>query len=157
MNKQSAMNCLLGARTTLLAAIEDLGETEIITLPVAGSWTIWDILAHIGGWAAWDLAGIKSIMAGEHPNLSVIQDVDSFNAQLVAGRSGWSLKQILAEMENTQTAMHELLDSLSDEEMFSIGLFKGPYWHNLAEWLKIAWEHEEEHAAQIRAWREKNS
>jgi hypothetical protein len=75
-----------GARAELLSAIEGLGETEMATLAVAGVWTIRDILAHIGGWAAWDLAGIRSVLAGGRPDFSAIQDVDTFNARLVATR-----------------------------------------------------------------------
>jgi hypothetical protein len=157
MNKQHAMNSLIEARAALLAAVEGLSETEMTTLPVAGPWTIREILAHIGGWAVWDLDTIKRILAGENLDLSVIQDVDSFNAQLVADRSGWSLEQIFAEMESAQTAMQELLDNLSDDELFGPGPFQGPYWNNLAELLQIAWEHEEEHVAQILAWREEHS
>ncbi len=154
MTRVNVMKSLSEARTALLDAVEGLSEAEMITLPVAGPWTMREILAHVSGWAVWDLDTIKRILAGENLDLSVIQDVDSFNARLVADRSNWSLTQILAEMANTQIKMQELLDRLSDKELFGAGLFPGPYWNNLAEWLQIAWEHEEEHVAQILTWRE---
>ena len=91
---------------------------------------------------------------GKRPNLSVIQDVDAFNQQLVAERKKWSVDKILAEMDNTGVAMQELVGSVSDRELFESDSFRGPYWESLAEWLQVAWEHEEEHIAQIRAWRE---
>jgi len=99
VDKREMLEHLTGAREELLAAIEGLSETEMTMLPVAGVWTIKDILAHIGGWAAWDLAGIRTILAGERPDFSAIQDVDTFNGRLVAERSTWSLDQVLAEME----------------------------------------------------------
>jgi len=34
----------------------------MMILPVAGIWTIRDILAHVSGWAAWDLEAIRSIV-----------------------------------------------------------------------------------------------
>jgi len=92
---------LIRAREELLAAIEGLSETEMTMLPVAGVWTIKDILAHISGWAAWDLAGIGTILAGERPDFSAIQDVDTFNGRLVAERSTWSLDQVLAIVRET--------------------------------------------------------
>ncbi|MDY6878329.1 MAG: DinB family protein [Chloroflexota bacterium] len=153
MGKQSVLDHLTRARAALLVAIEGLSETEMTTLPVAGVWTIKDILAHISGWAAWDLVGIRAILTGERPNFLVIQDVDAFNARLVAERSTWSLEQILAEMRDTQSALQELLISMPDEDLFRAGLFQGSYWDNLTGWLQVAWEHEEEHAAQIWAWR----
>jgi hypothetical protein len=84
----------------------------------------------------------------------VIQDVDAFNRRLVAERDGWSLDQILAELEVIQAALVELVDGMSDRELSEIGRFWGPYWDSVAEWLHVAWEHEEKHATQIHAWRE---
>ncbi len=49
--------------------------------------------------------------------------------------------------------MQELVDSMPDQDLFDTGVFRGPYWNNLAEWLQVAWEHEEEHADQIQLWR----
>lgn len=153
MDKQSVLEHLAGVRAALLTAVEGLSEAEMTTLPVAGVWTIKDILAHISGWAAWDLAGIRSILAGERPDFSEIQEVDTFNARLVAERDAWPLDQILAEMRDTQTALQELLANMPDEDLFRVGPFQGPYWDNLAGWLQVTWEHEEEHVAQIRGWR----
>jgi len=102
----------------------------------------------------WDQTGIQSALAGECPDFSAIQDVDAFNARLVAERSARSLDQILAEMQETQTASQELLADIPEEVLFRIGPFQGPYWDTLAGWLQIAWEHELAHTAQIRTWRE---
>jgi uncharacterized damage-inducible protein DinB len=154
MDKHGVLDHLTSARTQLLAAIEGLTKTEMTTLPVSGAWTLREVLAHIGGWAAWDLGAIKAIQQGKCPDLSVIQDVDAFNDWLLAERKEWSLKKILAEMEDTQVALQELVGSMSDRDLFGGGPFQGPYWENLAEWLQVAWEHEEEHIAQIQVWRE---
>jgi len=153
MDKQEVLDHLTGARAELMAAIEGLSETEMTTLPVTGIWTVKEILAHICGWAAWDLAAIKGVLAGKAPDLSAIQGVNTFNARLIAERGGWSLDRILAEMRDTQAALQGLLAGMPDENLFQARSFRGPYWDNLAGWLQVAWEHEEEHAVQIRAWR----
>jgi hypothetical protein len=141
------------ARSRLLAAVEGLeaGET---TLPLSGGWTLCDVLSHIAGWATWDVQTINAIRQGEQPDLSAIEDVDAFNAKLVAKRAEWSLSRILAEMESTQIAMQALLTGISNQELFESVVFQGPYWGNLAEWLQVVWQHEEEHAAQIERWPE---
>jgi hypothetical protein len=100
------------------------------------------------------LEAIATIQRGGCPDLSVIQDVDAFNNRLVAERKQWSVEKILDEMEDAQIGMQELVDSLSDRDLFMDSAFQGPYWENLAEWLQVAWEHEEEHIAQILSWRE---
>jgi uncharacterized damage-inducible protein DinB len=153
MDKRALQGHLTNARSELLDSIKDLSEAELIDLPVAGAWTIKDISAHIGGWAAWDLSSIEALQAGKHPDLSVIRDVDEFNRRLVASRKAWSMEDILDEMTTTQSALHAILADMPEADVFRGSSFRGPYWSNLAEWLQIACEHEEEHAAQIRAWR----
>lgn len=153
MKKQDVLTSLVTARAELLDAIEGLSEEQLTTMPVAGEWTVREVLAHIAGWAAWDLAAIRSILAGESLDFAPIQDVDAFNAGLVAEREDWPPSQILGEMGKAHDAMLELLAGLSEDEVFGDSRFHGPYWRSLAEWLQVAWEHEQQHAAQIRAWR----
>jgi hypothetical protein len=148
------LNHLARARTQLLSALEGLSQTEITTVSVSDEWTLREVLAHIGGWTVWDLGTIRAIQEGNRPDLSIIRDVDRFNDRLLAERSEWSLDQILAEMNDAQAAILELLGSMTVQDLFDVGPFRGPYWDSLAEWLQIAWEHEEEHATQIRVWRE---
>jgi uncharacterized damage-inducible protein DinB len=148
------LNHLASTRAQLLAAIEGLSATQLTTQPVLGTWSLREVLAHISGWAKWDLEAITAIQQGQCPDLSVIQDEDAFNNRLVAERRQWSPGNILAELEDTQVCMQELVGSLSDRNLFVDQAFRGPYWENLAEWLQVAWEHEEEHTAQILIWRE---
>lgn len=149
MHRDSVLSQLSAARAQLLAAIEGLSEADMTTLPALGAWTLRDVLAHISGWAAWDLQTIREMQYGEHPDLTVIRNVDAFNNRLVAERAQWSVARILGEMEETHAALQELLRGMSDEDLFRVGAFRGPYWDNLAEWLRVAWEHEEEHAREI--------
>jgi hypothetical protein len=72
MDKREILNHLAEARTQLLSAVEGLSRTEMTTLLVSDAWTLREILAHIGGWAAWDLETIRAIQQGNHPDLSVI-------------------------------------------------------------------------------------
>ncbi len=156
MKKQDVLARLEAARADLLRAIGGLSEREMTVLPVVGEWTVRDILAHISGWAAWDLTAIRGILAGDSADFSPIQDVDAFNARLVYERSDWPLGRILIEMEETLDATRELLAGMSEDDIFASEQFQGPYWRNLAEWLQVAWEHEREHAVQMREWRQNN-
>jgi hypothetical protein len=151
MDKEEILYSLTRARARLLAAIESLTEVETTTLPISEAWTIREVLAHVSGWADWDLDTIRAIKAGHSPDLSVIVDVDLFNEQLVTERSAWSLDHILAELEETSAAIQALVREMQEQDI-EASRFQGPYWSNLAEWLQVAWEHEEEHALQIEAW-----
>jgi hypothetical protein len=141
------------ARADLLTAIAGLDEATMASLPVVGNWTIKEVLAHIAGWAVWDLAAIRQVQAGEQPDFAALQDVTSFNARHVEERRNWTVTEILDEMDATRTALEELLMAIPEEDIFRVGQFRGPHWENLAGWLRVAREHEEEHAVQLRAWR----
>jgi hypothetical protein len=154
MKKRDVLASVEAARAELLAAIEGLSEEQMTKVPVAGDWTLKEILAHIAGWTVWDLAAVRGILAGDTPDFAPIADVDAFNAALVAERCSWPLERILLEMEEALEATLELLAGLPENEIFDEGRFRGPYWRSLAEWLQVAWEHEQEHTEQIRAWRE---
>jgi hypothetical protein len=64
------------------------------------------------------------------------------------------MARILDEMRESHAALQGLVHRMPDQDLFRVGLLRGPYWDSLAEWLQVAWEHEREHAAQIRIWRE---
>lgn len=153
MNKQDVLARLEAARGELLAAIEGLSQEEMTRIPVAGEWPVRDILAHIAGWAAWDTGAIRDILAGDTPDFAPIQDVDAFNTALVAERSSWPVERILREMTEALDETRTLLAGMSEDEVCSDSRFHGPYWRSLADWLQLAWEHEQEHAARIQAWR----
>jgi hypothetical protein len=110
------------------------------------------LLAHLGGWAAWDVTTIRAVRDGETPDWDIIHDVDSFNEAVVARRCGWSMSSVLAELRLWQFALEGLLAEIPCEETFDCVRFQGPYWPDLAGWLQVAWEHELEHAAQVRRW-----
>ena len=155
MDRDTVLSSLTRARNRLLAAIYGLAQEDMTTHLVCGEWTIREVLAHIAGWAAWDFGAIKDIKEGTLADLSVILDVDPFNQGLVAERSGRSTEQILDELSELQDATQQLLGEMPKGDILTSDRYRGPFWNSLAEWLQVAWEHEEEHAAQIESWRDR--
>jgi hypothetical protein len=153
MDRHAVLDRLNAARAELLLGIKGLDETTMTTLPIAGTWTIKEVLAHLSGWESWHLAAIRQALAGTAPDFSPLQDRDSFNRRLLEERRGWTVTEILDELDSNRTALEELLLEMPEESLFRAGPMRGPQWENLAGWLRVAREHEEEHAAHIRAWR----
>jgi len=153
MNRETVLERMDTVRAELLMTITGLDDATMTTLPVVGEWTIQAVFAHLAGWATWHVGSIRSAQAGEQPLFSPLQNRDAFNEHLVEERSSWTMTAILDELESTRTALHELLDEMSEEDIFRVGYLQGPQWENLAGWLRVIREHEEEHAKQIRAWR----
>jgi hypothetical protein len=153
MDRSVVLERMDAARAELLMTITGLDESTMTTLPVVGTWTIRAVFAHLAGWAVWHLESIQKALAGEQPDFSPLQERDAFNARLVEGRSSWTMTEILDELEATRMALEQLLNGMPEEEIFQVGYLSGPQWENVAGWLRVVREHEEEHATQIRAWR----
>ena len=112
-------------------------------MPVYGTWTAKDVLAHL---AAIDLAALNALrqsVKGEDVTWpwDSYPDGDSYNAAEVAKRRDWSFAQVRAELDQTH---HDLLAELEklpdswDEDESPIG------------WLP---SHDQEHAGALRAVR----
>lgn len=153
MDRRTVLERMDAVRAELLMTITGLDEATTTRLPVVGAWTIQVVFAHLAGWGTWHLESIRRGLAGEQLDFSPLQDRDAFNERLVEERSTWTMTAILDELEATRTASHDLLNEMPEEDIFRIGYLAGPQWENLAGWLRVIREHEEEHAAQIRAWR----
>lgn len=153
MDRHTVLDRMSAARVELLTGIMGLDEETMTCLPVVGMWTLKEVLAHLSGWAVWHLTAVRKALAGEQADLSPLQDRDSFNRRLVGERGSWTITEILDELDGTRTALEELLIALPEEEIFRAARFRGPQWDNLAGWLRVVREHEEEHAQQIRSWR----
>jgi len=152
MDKQEVVGRRTAARRRLLAAIAGRDEQAMTTLEVCGRWTVKAVLAHVSGWSRWDLETISALRAGEPADLSALDDIDGFNDRLVAERSNWTVAQILDEMQQVEAAMNRLIDDLPAESLSVPAPLTCRYWDTLADWLLIAWWHEEEHAAEFEAW-----
>ena len=153
MDRRTVLARQDAARAELLTAIAGLDEATMASLPVVGMWTIKEVLAHLAGWAVWDLETIRQIQSGGQPDFAALQDVKSFNDRNVAERRGWTVAEILDELDTARTALEELLMAMPEEDIFQVGKYRGPHCENLANWLRVAREHEAEHAVQFRAWR----
>jgi len=153
MGKEALIQRLVDARGDLLAAIGGLSEEELLHAPVVGRWPARDVLAHISGWAAWDVRNLRAALAGAPIEAEAIGDFDRFNAQSLRERAGWSVQQILLELEQNRAALLEMLEGVTDEDLTRPDAFVGPYWKTLAGWLSIEPEHEEEHATEMRGRR----
>lgn len=152
--KQDLLYRLRAERKHLLQILSELSDFERETLLVTEKWTVRDVLAHLAGWAVWDLHAIQQMIETGCVDFFPITNVDAFNAQNVADRSNRTWEQLVDEMEQAQADWLELLTTLSDEDLFVSTRFRSPEWETLADWVQIALEHEAEHARAIQGWLE---
>lgn len=130
----------------LLAALGGLSDDELRAPHVVGEWRGQDVLAHL---ARWDSIARQEIQAerdgrpsgGDYANYLEIND------QWAALDRALSPDQAKARFTAAHAALFALLDSLRVNDWTPL----------VRRWAKHAvWLHYPEHAAQIRAWRDRH-
>jgi hypothetical protein len=113
-------------------------------------WSVKDLLAHVAAWDRWELRQMERILDGERPQGAA---VDEYNAIVVAQWRDRSLEEVVAELRDARAAWVTWLRDLSDDVFFEGRPFDTWDWA-FPNCLRVEWEHDAEHAAQIAAWRE---
>jgi uncharacterized damage-inducible protein DinB len=127
-----------------------LSESLIFQQP---AWTVKDILAHIAAWDRWEHRTMISMLIGDQLNLTAVQDMDAFNATVLAEWRERSLAEVVVELEDARTTWLAWLRQVSSDVFFCPRWFADWNW-TFPNCLKVQWEHDAEHAKQIARWRE---
>jgi len=135
-----------GAWRDLQVSFEGLPEEEMLQPGVTEAWSVRDILAHVAVWDAFALDRLPGILeTGKHPEY---EDVDAFNARMTEEKRGLTLEAVRQELDATHQRLLDYLGGVSPASVAGNVAFR----ERLAA---DTWDHYPEHAAAIRAWREK--
>ncbi|HLF71668.1 MAG TPA: DinB family protein [Dehalococcoidia bacterium] len=144
MKREEVIEAYRASRRALLEAIEGLTEAEA-SEPAIEGWSLKDHLAHIAQWDELRFFELNRISAGQQPGYSALTPelVNKFNDFSSAQRRGWSLAQVLWELESTRARLLETIANLSERGL-DAEAYKG---------VGLVSRHESEHAEAIKAWR----
>ncbi len=120
-------------------------------------WTCRDVLAHIGKANDRLFQNIlREVIAGRHIDQAVLDvDTQGDNGRLVAERRGWPIEKVIAEVEEAEEEILELLSQLTDDHQ-SYRQDDPPFVLSGFVRLVEGESHALEHLAQIRAALEAN-
>jgi len=133
----------------LLRQLLYLDRTELTQELFLDSWTVKDVLAHIGAWDRWEHRQMERLMAGKRPERV---GPESFNDVVVAQWRDEPLSAVVEEVRAARRTWLTWLDGIADGEFFRHRPRRDWDW-TFPNTLKVQWEHDAEHAAQIAAWR----
>lgn len=124
----------------LQQALAGIPDDRMSETGVCGEWSTKDLLAHIAFWDDLDVEQIKARSIGAE-----IQPVDwqAANDKSSAERADWSLSRARQEFEDAHA---RLLALCADHPGYAAEIVD-----------KDTWEHYDEHAAQIREWRQQQN
>jgi uncharacterized protein (TIGR03083 family) len=159
MNRSEIVSALESARRELLEAIDGLTPEQMARPGAVGEWSVRDVLQHISLWEAELVRLLLHVKKGRRPGgerYSGEIDVDALNARWHEETRHRPLERVLDDFHAVRRQTLRWLDEFSDDELTrprkAEWLRGEPLWRWIAD---DSFEHDQEHAAQIRAWREK--
>jgi uncharacterized damage-inducible protein DinB len=157
MPKANIIADLRAARARLLQALEGLTDEHMLQVGAVGIWSIKDVLAHLVAWEAELVTALSRLEQHKRqpPRIVEIDDIDDWNDEQYHTNVARSLDVVLDDFHGVHKHLIAALESLDDRilddnrrwpwmegEPLSYLVFENAIWH------------EDEHAADIRAWRE---
>lgn len=118
-------------------------------------WTMKEALDHISGWDDAIISILTALMSSKFEDVPSVRGVNIYNAETVSTREALSYEHSLREWEASREAVKKLILEVPDEKMKEVFPFPWGGSGNVADMLRIFYEHEEEHAEEIRGIIEK--
>jgi len=131
------------------ASYAGLSDPRLLEPGVTGAWSVRDILAHVTTWEEEALKYLPLILeGGKPPRYSVSYGgIDAFNARMTEQKSGLSLAEVLAQLDDTHHRLVGLIQSVPEDQFTRETRFRRR--------LRLdTYSHYPQHAEAIRRWRE---
>jgi len=158
MNKEAILTSLEVSREDFLDAIEGLSDEILLQPGVVGEWSIKDLLIHLTRWEAELVKLLWQVRQGKSPSTLHFSKVavDEINDRWYQESRTRPLEVALEDFHGVRNQTIRRVEEFTDKEFTDPKHY--PWLNDTPLWQWIAgdsFEHEEEHAAQIRTWRQK--
>lgn len=157
MAKQAIINDFMQARRTFLAAIDGLSQDEMLRPGAVGYWSVKDVLAHLTAWESELITALVWVEQKKRgaPGLVKIDEVDEWNAEQYHISASRPFQIIWEDFEGVAKHLIAAIEVLDEDTLENNRRFSWMEGEALSYLIydSAIW-HEEEHAEEIRAWRE---
>jgi hypothetical protein len=160
MTKDELLDVLEDERENLLEAIDGLSDEDLSEPSLDGSRSVKDILIHISAWEAELIKLLWQAKQGQQPTTIHFSqvDVDAANQAWFEAYHDRPLERVLGDFAAVRKQTTKRVESLSEDDLTNPQRFPWLNGRPLAEWIAgDSFEHDAEHAAQIKAWRAKRA
>ena len=158
MTKDEILDALEDTREATLEAIEGLTDEVMQESSVIDEWSVKDILFHISMWGAELVKLLWQASQGQESTSLLTSDasVEKVNAGWQAKSHERSLELTLEDFHSVRKQTSRRVEAFSDEDLNNPQRYTWLQGQPLWEWIAgDSYEHEAEHAAQIREWRQR--
>lgn len=160
LEKQQLIDAFIKAREALLTAIDGLSNDEMLQPGAVGYWSVKDVLAHLTAWESELVTALVRIEQNKRgrPNIVAIDDIDEWNEEQYHTSASRNLQIIWDDFEGVGKHLIAAIEALSKKDLNDNRRFP---WMEGEPLSYLVYEnaiwHEEEHAEEILAWRERRS
>ncbi|NLF75804.1 MAG: ClbS/DfsB family four-helix bundle protein [Chloroflexi bacterium] len=157
MPKAEVIADLRTARQNLEDALAGLTDDHMLRVGAAGIWSIKDILAHLTAWESELVTALVRLDQYKRrpPHIVEIEDIDEWNQEQYRTSAPRPLANVLEDFHGVHKHLIAAIESLDERTLDDNRLWPWmegePLSYLIAE--NAIW-HEDEHAEDIRAWRE---
>jgi hypothetical protein len=153
MSKDELLARIHEARRTFWKEVGALSADQLGAPGVQGEWSVKDIVAHITAWEQWLLDLLAQAARGEDLSPRSWTSLEQRNDDIYREWKDKPLSLVLAEFTRIGVELHQRVEALSEEELFTAGRFTGPGADGL--WRLIAgdtFRHYPSHLRAIQTW-----
>lgn len=150
MTAQELLILMAASRTRLLAAIDGLSPAEMVQPGVVDDRSVKDLLAHLAAWQSRLVRLLFQLSRDQKPSVDT-RDADTINAEIYTQQKDRALDLVLADFHGVYQQVRLRVAALDDQTLRRrIGQT------TLAALIRASTdEHDDEHAAQLMAWRQR--
>ena len=144
------------ARALLLAATDGLPDADFGRPMADGAWTPEDLLNHVTAWDAYATAAVAVLVTGRPTSAPPVENEDAWNEAAVAPLRGRPPTETLAALHAARDAFRAALEA-APATLWTVTprTGAGGQGRNLPGIVRAWAEHDAEHAAELRAFRDR--
>ncbi len=154
-NREVVLADLAAARAEFCQALEGLSDDDMESPLGPEQWRIRDMLVHVTHWNRWGMNRLRWMAkhGAGMVGLSPI-DADGVNERIAAAWSLHPLRDVLSDFESCYEDLLACIRALPEE--WAEGEWEyGGRPTNPKHWFSYTAQHERDHAAEVREWRER--
>ena len=146
-NREELITRLDEARAKVTHLVNRLDGKADIYAP----WKLKNLLDHFAGWDEAVIGALNAHIKGDPIPMSAARGIDAYNVETVSTRQTISYERTLSEWQVSRETLKKILREMSPEKFAEPLTYPWGGQGTVSKIIKIFYEHEEEHAEEIRA------
>jgi hypothetical protein len=157
LNKAQIIAALKSSRANFMAAIGGLTPDQLLRPGACGLWSVKDVMAHLTAWESELVTALAKLDKNKAPHLVEIEEIDEWNAEQYALTVSRSLEGVQEDFQNVLKQLVRIIEELDEYTLTDPRAIRwnggDPLYLQISD---AAYEHEDEHVVDIKAWRVAN-